>query len=196
MLAAACTGGGRGGRDSSPTTTPPPASTTATTADPSPSPSRTGPLTTGPNVRPGEQPPVLPDAAKEHSPAGALLFAGYYLKALDWSIATNDPYLVEKISAANCSACNRAISGLKSLRGRGGHVVGGRIQVTSAKIVTGTFKIRSELVVEVFANEETVVLVEPSSARTTARSVRNDASLVFLSWAADDWKVIDVGAPS
>ncbi|MDT4945157.1 MAG: hypothetical protein QOH14_1890 [Pseudonocardiales bacterium] len=75
MLAAACTGGG-----ATRTSTPPPPDTPSASANssPSPSPSRTGPLSTGPNVRPGEKPPVLPEAAKEHSPGGALVFAGYY----------------------------------------------------------------------------------------------------------------------
>jgi hypothetical protein len=196
MLTAACTGGGRGNGDSSPTTTPPPASTTATTTDPSPSPSRTGPLTTGPNVRPGEQPPGLPDAAKEHSSAGALLFAGYYFKALDWSIATNDPFLVQAISASTCQACRRVIDGFRDLRARNAHLKGGRISLKTAKLVTGSFKFESDYVVQVTLTEEAEVLVPPTAKPTSVAPKTTDNSLVFVSFASERWQVIEVGAPS
>ncbi|MDT4975986.1 MAG: hypothetical protein QOG98_1744, partial [Pseudonocardiales bacterium] len=90
MLAAAC--GGDGG-------SPKPSASAAATSPPTTAPSivATGPLSTGPGVLPGEKPPVLSDAATQHTSAGALNFASYYFTALDWSTATTDPYLVQEI---------------------------------------------------------------------------------------------------
>ena len=89
LVAAACDGGAP---------TPPPsysvASVAAAPSTAAPSSSPTSPATTGPNVRPGERPPVMPAAAKQHTQEGALAFATFYIKALDWAIAATDPQLL------------------------------------------------------------------------------------------------------
>lgn len=194
MLVAGCDGGGHssGPSDSARASGPP---STATSSRPSPT--RTGPLTTGPNVQAGEKPPVLSDDAKQHTPAGALAFGSYYFKALDWSTATNDSFLVEQISALSCHACARAINGLRTLREERGYVRGGRISFGSATLVTGTFKVESDFVVQVTVDEQPVILVHPSAPPTTsAPAVAKDVSLVFVSWLSGTWRVVEVGAPS
>ena len=84
LLAAACNGGAA---ESSPTSSATSMPVSSPTAKPSSSPA--GPATTGPNVRPGERPPIMPAAAKQHTQEGALAFAGYFIKALDWSNRDN-----------------------------------------------------------------------------------------------------------
>jgi hypothetical protein len=195
MLAAACTGGGATRTSTPPPPDTPSASATTPSPSPSPSPSRTGPLSTGPNVRPGEKPPVLPEAAKEHSPAGALVFAGYYFKALDWSIATNDPYLVAKISDPTCGSCKRYIHGLNELAATSSRQNGGRIRLRSAKLVSGSFRFKSELVVDADVSEDQAVLVRPSQAPSTTSAARYD-SLVFVSWRNSGWRIIEEASAS
>ena len=85
LVAAAC-GGGAAEHPS----TSSPASVPVSSATATPAVSPTSPATSGPNVRPGERPPAMPAAAKQHTQEGALAFAGYFIKALDWSIATTD----------------------------------------------------------------------------------------------------------
>jgi hypothetical protein len=190
MLAAACSSSNHAHKAPDPNPTQP---TTSTAATSSPA---TGPLTTGPGVQPGEKPPILSNDAKQHTPAGALAFAAYYFKAFDWSVATNDPYLVRAISAPTCAACQRVISGLASLRSEGGVLRGGRMQLKSAKIVTGTFRFKADHVVEVSLNQDPEVITGPSSAPTTAAQATKDTSLVFVSWVGHGWQVQEVGAPS
>ena len=193
MLAAACTGGG-----ATRTSPPPPPDTPSASASssPSPSPSRTGPLSTGPNVRPGEKPPVLPEAAKEHSPAGALAFATYFIKALDWGFATNDAYLVEKISSASCQACKRNISALDKLNHDHGIERGARVHLVSGRLVTGDFRYKSELVAEIQLRQDRAVISRPSSAPTTIQPENPYTSLVFVSWQSGHWIIVEFGAPS
>jgi hypothetical protein len=67
----------------------------------------------------------------------------------------------------------------------------------SAKLVTGTFKVASDFVVQVGVDEQPVVLVHRSGAPiTSAPDVRNDISLVFVSWSSGRWRIVEVGAPS
>ena len=41
---------------------------------------------------------------------------------MDWSLATNDPYLLKAISAPSCERCKEVIDGLTKLRAKGGHI--------------------------------------------------------------------------
>jgi hypothetical protein len=192
VLAAACDSAGQPPKPSRSTGAP-----GSATIPVSPSPTRTGPLSTGPNVRPGELPPVLSADAKQHTSSGALLFAGYYFKAYDWGIATTDPYLVQQISAPSCGACKRYIDGLNSLRRENGYVKGGRIDVQSSHLTSGSFRFKSDYVVAVAVVEAALVEVRPSAApSTTAPGTTHDTSLVFVSWAGHSWKIVEVGAPS
>jgi hypothetical protein len=193
VFGAAC--GGGGGHSAKSSDRAPTASGSSVTATGTPSP--TGPLTTGPGVLPGEKPPVMSADAKQHTPTGALAFAAYYFKALDWSTATTDTFLLRSLAAPHCPACNRAINELDALRDEGGHVSGGRINLVSTRLVTGNFETKSDLVVKVVANEASIVLVHPSSPpSTSAPAITNDVSLVFLSWRGGRWQVFDVGAQS
>src|SRR5262249_25256395 len=99
---AACTSSSGG----DPTLSPgPPSTSTRASTSPSGTPTPTGPATTRPNVRPGEDPPVLIPEAKEHNSTGALFFAQYYMRAKDWSLATMDTFFLRQISLPSCSSC-------------------------------------------------------------------------------------------
>jgi Family of unknown function (DUF6318) len=192
-LTAACTSG----HGADPSTIPAPSGTPTTTPTVSPSPIRTGPLTTGPNMSPGEKPPAMSTTARQHTAAGALSFAQYYYRAFDWGYATNDPYLVQQISDQNCKACNRYITTLQALARAGGHVQNGRIRVKSARLTTGQFTVKSDYVADVMTDEEAVVVISPSSAPSTAEPpAMNDESLIFVSWRLTAWKVVEVGGLS
>ncbi len=164
---------------------------------PSGSPARTGPLTTGPNVRPGEKPPVLSAEGRKHTVTGALDFATYYIRALDWSIATNDPYLLKQVSLPSCVACGRYIAGLVELKAKGQYQVGGRIDIHSAEVVNGQFSVKSERVVKFQLTESKPVVLPTSAQRPTNTPAQAPlTSYVFVSWYGSHWKIVEQGAPS
>jgi hypothetical protein len=188
ILGAACTSGSGN---------PKHASSTPSVSTASPTPTRTGPLTTGLGVRPGEKPPTLPQAAKQHTSAGALRFAEYFVHALDWSFATNDAYLLHQVSSSSCHACARYISSLESLEPTGKKLLGSRITIESERVTSGDFKVRSDFVVEFVLNDQAAVLVDQSGVRSTvAPGIKHDTSLVFVTWQNAKWTVTEEGAPS
>src|SRR6476661_7031958 len=126
LVAAAC---GGGAAEPPPTSSIASAPVSSSTATPAMSP--TSPATSGPNVRPGERPPAMPAAARQHTQEGALAFAGYFIRALDWGIATTDPTSLEAMSAPDCKACHSYITELNKLRAEGGSIQGGRITLRS-----------------------------------------------------------------
>lgn len=199
LFAGACgSGGGSSGPPSHPTPTPSVSATgPSETVSAAPLPSRTGPLRTGPGVRPGETPPVLSESAKQHTPTGALLFADYFVRALDWSVATNDTYLLAQISAPSCTACQRDINAVVTLRREGAHERGGRTKLISSQLVAGAFKVRADYVVEIVTKDDAIVVVRPEAAPSTvAPAVARDRSFVFVSWHGGRWRVVEEAAPS
>jgi hypothetical protein len=124
----ACTSGGGADPTFSPTDTyTPPSHST------SPDPSTTAPVTTGPNVRPGEKPPTLPPVAKTNSNAGAIAFAEYWERTIDWGYATVDSSLARSAFSPACAECTRFMKSVfDSAHANGTRFGGGRFQIRGA----------------------------------------------------------------
>src|SRR5207253_3441413 len=111
--------------------------------------------------------------------------------------ATTDPYLLERISSPACAACQRDIEQLHALQREGAVVQGGRIKITSDRLVSGTFKISSDYVVKFETENEAIRIARPSHVPTIAApGAPHDTSLVFVSWHGVGWLVVGEGAPS
>jgi Family of unknown function (DUF6318) len=191
-LLAACSGGGA---DPKPSPSPSAAGHTSTAPSSPASPTRTGPLTTGPNVRPGEKPPVYPDLAKQHTANGALAFAAYYFRAFDWSYATNNATLLRGLSLETCAGCKQSINAVAQLSSQKEVLRGGRITLRSARILHRKFDFPADYIVDVTLDEQPVVISGPSAVNSTAATeLTSHHSLVFLRWASGTWKVADVTA--
>ncbi len=190
LVLTACGGGGER-PDPLPSLTPT-ASAIVATASPTPTPTRTGPLLTGPGVSPGETPPTLPAVDLQKSNAGALGFAVYFFRALNWSFATTDPYLIQEWSSSTCARCSSYIDNLSDLGKAGGHIEGGRLTISSANIVTGTL-VEADYVVRVTLSQSALVVISPpappSSASTQHLNAMND---IYLSWASGTWSVLGI----
>ena len=188
LVATACNGGAA---ESSPTSSATSVPVSSPTAKPSSSPA--GPATTGPNVRPGERPPIMPPAAKQHTQEGALAFAGYFIRALDWSIAITDATSLDSVSAPECKACRSYITELNRLRAEGGGIQGGRIALTSASADPGQRDRPSEYQIAVRYVQDPDYVIRPSSIPspdgTTSKTYR---SFVLLRWIATGWQAVEL----
>jgi Family of unknown function (DUF6318) len=186
LLTAGCTASGGKASPAPPATASRPSS-----ASPSPAPPRatsSGPVAWGPNVRPGEKPPVFPAEAKQHTSEGALMFAGYFIKALDWSLATTDPALLKPISAPTCQACHSYIDAIGTLAAGGGHVIGGRIRSFGMMLEDPNSPIGNSVVVSETSTQQAVVLIRPSASPTTVGpSAQANTSQLRLSWVTGRW---------
>lgn len=186
---AACTDGSGNPEPSPPIS----ASTTAPRTSPTPSPTRTGPLLTGPNVRPGEIPPTKPTDAESHTIEGAQALGFYFFKALDWSIATNDSWLLRGLSVPGCAPCKATIDGLDALNRLHRKLVGGRISIDSWGLATGTYKIRADRVVRVSTRQAAQRIEDANHRVVNQEAQSSDTSLVFLNWTGNQWRVVDLG---
>jgi hypothetical protein len=166
-------------------------------SNPSAPPTQTGPLLTGHGVTPGEVPPTRSSFSLPHTADGALAFAFYFYKALDWSIATTDPYLLRQISATTCVSCYKYINSMSSIERAGGYSSGARGTVTAAELVKGDGRIQAEYTVRVTLTQTTQVVVTSSGAAAVTYS--HDATPVtnflYLRWGASGWQAAEIGTP-
>jgi hypothetical protein len=84
------------------------------------------PITTGPNVRPGEKPPTFPASLEKNLPSAAGAFAAYWEQTIDWSYATGDSTLARRAYSPSCSDCGRFMKTFDDARANRVHFLGGR----------------------------------------------------------------------
>ena len=185
LVAAAC-----GGSAAEPPSTSSLASVPVSSATATPAVSPTSPATSGPNVRPGERPPAMPAAAKQHTQEGALAFAGYFIRALDWSIATTDPKLLIPISDPACLACGSYVEEIRDLRVHGGYIRGGRISLSAAEINHSVSKTGVEYVITISTVQQPDSIIgkskSPLSQETSTERLKSNLLLV---WRQGSWVV-------
>jgi hypothetical protein len=154
-----------------------------------------GPLLAGPGVRPGEKPPVLESYERAHTASAASFVGGYFFQAYDWSVATNDTYLLDQISLKTCHTCQSVIAAIRGFQAKHDIVRGGRITVDSTRLITGqTYAIHADYVVMVHTRQSASTATTVSGDRKSIGSAAVEDSLVFISWLADGWKVVEVTA--
>ena len=125
--------------------------------------------------------------------AGAMQsFATYFVQAVDWGLATTDPYLISAISAPSCRACAGYIQSLTAMRARGDSVHGARIQILSATVMRGTLPVKADFGVELIIREDAPVAASAGSAAPSPDTRPNqDYARVYLDWTAGGWQIVE-----
>jgi hypothetical protein len=179
---------------SSSATSPTPSGSTAPTVPTAPAPTSTTPLLTGAAVKPGEKPPPFPTYAEVDNADNALIFAAYFYKAVDWSIATTNPDLLRPISAPSCAQCHRYINQLDGLAAAGGHSEGARLNVERVTVAHGTL-VKSDYVVIVTYDQGVGVVVSPGAAPATYTPTPNPgSSTLYIDWVDGRWQTLEIGS--
>jgi len=173
---------------------PSPSRAHTSTAIPRPTatPTRTGPLTTGPNVRPGETPPARSADSLKHDVSGALYFAEYYMKAVDWSIATNDPFPVAQVSAPNCVACNQFVASMNTIIRERHTISGARVTLVSSLVQFKKYDITADYAVQIRTRQNTAIERDARGHQVSSHPGETDDSLVFVVWTKAGWRVREV----
>jgi Family of unknown function (DUF6318) len=181
ILLAGCSGSGHQASTPSVTAQPTSPATTKASATPTPSSTATSPLLTGADVKPGEVPPTLDPHFITDDEYGAIAFAGYFYRALDWSIATTNPNLLRAISAPSCSGCQKDIQMLDRFAAEGRHSEA-RLSESGASRVNDTL-VPAEFVMQVTIDQQADVTVDANGSSTTyAPAVRSAISYLYVKW--------------
>lgn len=195
ILVAACSGSS-GGHPTTSVSSPTRAATSPQTATPSTSvssrPSSPAVPTTGPNVRPGERPPVLAAVGKTNTPRGAEVFARYWFAALDWGYATTSSALARQIYLPSCTHCERFMKNFDEPRSKNEHVRGGRLSVISTALVTDDQRFKADAVWDVIVQATQLQTISAGgTVVATAPSVTNYPYRLWLVWSDSSWHVAE-----
>ena len=149
--------------------------------------------TTGPNVRPGEKPPVLSDAARMDSPGGMLAFAEYWINTLDWGYATTNSDLARRSASPACAECNRLESIIDHAAAAGHHFKGGRIVITGASLPRDSESARNHAqAVDVTYDQAAVTEIDGAgNAVGSGHALEKFVRRVWLTRRATTWTVVD-----
>ena len=159
--------------------------------EPEPSPTSTG-TTAAPTPSPSAEPtePVLPEAAKEPTEAGARAFITYYWDLINYAQVTGDVKALEKASGPNCAGCNAGITGIRERYAGGSRVVGGEhtVEIQSVTLLTSSSRTTRAFRAEMTARhgEQTVV---DSDGSQDERGAGQDQFTVYILWVGARWRL-------
>ena len=95
-------------------------------ADPSPPPTtRSTPTSAAPSPTASPTVPVMPEAAKAHTKAGAKAFVRYFWQVVNYAQATGDTAAIRTLSARKCAECDAGMYAIDEVYGAGGSIGGG-----------------------------------------------------------------------
>jgi Family of unknown function (DUF6318) len=193
ILLTECSGSGSH-PDSTPSATAVPSSSaTSASATPTPSPTATTPLLTGAAVKPGEVPPTEDPHFITDDQGGAITFAGYFFRALDWSIATTNPNLLRAISAPSCATCQGYIHDIDAVAAKGGHSEGSRISAYEFAPAHGDL-VAAQFVIQVTLTQQPQVLVSADGTRSTPPPPNNPVvTYVYMDWQNGNFIALGLG---
>jgi hypothetical protein len=170
---------------------------TSTFSDPrgtgSPAPSTPSVATTGPNVRPGEKPPVLPASIRVNRPVGSLGFTTYWMEALDWGYATTDSALAKSLYAPSCTGCTRFLhNAIDITREKNQHFRGGRISVTATDLLPTDGHAGATAIVDVTIQQSAMKIISAAGAVVeSSMPIKDGLFRTWLKWNGANWVVVD-----
>lgn len=153
---------------------------------PSPSASRTASAT--PTA------PVMPDAARENTKAGAVAFVKFYIAAFNHAQATGDVSTLKKLGANGCVSCNGVVRTIAATYRRGGHAEGGDWFVTGHEAVPS---VRGTWEVDIAGKFKPSTVYSRASDRIGKRAHGGPALTSFyvkhdLDWEVVRWERVDL----
>jgi Family of unknown function (DUF6318) len=180
LLLAACSGGG----SSSPQTAPDPSVGTSTTVPTSPSSTTTPAATVAPSPTP--TPPVLPEAAKQRTQAGAEAFLKYFFEVYNYSYATLDVGLLQSICLSTSKFCDSVTSNVTNYLSNNQRVVGGKIDVTL--VHAGPISKVQVSLVDSLINQAPAQTVAADGSRSQfTKSIKGALVKAALKWVDSAW---------
>ncbi len=159
-----------------------------------PSPSPTVSVSTSGSASPSEEvpvAPVLPEAAKVATEAGARAFIAYYWELINYAQVTGDVAVLGTMSARTCDVCTGFVDDLRKHYAAGGRIIGGRnaVRVISASQIETNSKsaLGYRLELDVSHDGQEIAAADGTSEARDAGSNRFTA---YLLWADQSrWRV-------
>jgi hypothetical protein len=146
--------------------------------------------TTGPNMRRGEKPPVMPQSATGHTGAGAQAFAVFFVRTIDWGFATLSGAYIRHVSGGGCVGCRSFADGMDRDRRLGHQYIGGRLTVRHGRLLRYR---ESSATVAVRFDQTSYEEVDRTRRFVSADGAHTGERLaVDVQWLHSGWRVVEI----
>jgi hypothetical protein len=172
----------------------PAASSSPRSSTPSVAPRPTVPAdvpTTGTNLlAKGEKPPVMPASALQHTDAGAVAFAKFYLQTIDWGFATTNAAYMRHYYDKQCVRCQILDDAITSVQRANQRFIGGRSHIT--RVNTFAAKTNgSDLIVDTISDIDSYTAVDGHGNIHSADIAHKDfPEKIGVKWNGSEWRVL------
>lgn len=122
-----------------------------------------------------------------HSRPGALDFATYWLRALDWGYATTDSTIVRNLYLRSCAPCKNFVHNFDFTARRHRHFEGGRIRLTQAVVIGAN--LANPQPVDITFDVAPLKIMD-SQGRVLRRSAGEHLTFrIWVGWTGSRWRV-------
>jgi hypothetical protein len=172
----------------------PAASSSPRSSTPSVAPRPTVPAdvpTTGTNLlAKGEKPPVMPASALQHTDAGAVAFAKFYLQTVDWGYATTNAAYMRHYYDKQCVGCANLDDAITRVAKNHWHYIGGRYHIRSNRLLARHSN-ASDVITEIRSDLDSGTAVDSKGNIHAADIAHQDfPEKIGLRWNGNDWRVV------
>lgn len=149
--------------------------------------------TTGPNLtHPGERPPVMPLLATEHTAAGAIAFATFFIRTIDWGYASTSAAYMKHYALTSCIGCESIELGIDHEDQKNRHFVGDRFHDLTAQLVPN-LRPGAQRTVDVTFEVDSVETVDSHNQYVgAAAALPRLVETVSLVWRTGSWSVLEM----
>ncbi len=150
--------------------------------------------TTGPNItKAGEAPPVMPVIATQHSAAGGVAFAKFFIQTMDWGYATTSSAYMKHYYEATCVECSANASGMDDAAQKHDRYIGDRFQNIRAVAVPAGPVAVADLAIKTTSDVTGAEAIDKAGKAIDAEPPkRGEIEIVYLAWRSNTWSVVDM----
>lgn len=184
LVAAGCTGS-----DPAPSNT----TTSSSTTTPMPSTTTSPSSPTGTTTSADALPSDVPAVARQHSRAGAIAMARYFVSASDAAFRTNDSTAIAAISSTDCVGCQGIVTNVNTNKSKGYHQSGESMTVAGVlprPVPTDTV---NQQIVDLLIDSKGTNTVDQSGKVVDSTKAHKWTLRVLLSWKGGAWSVDSAG---
>jgi hypothetical protein len=133
----------------------------------------------------------MPILATQHTPAGAVAFAKFFIQTIDWGFATTSSTYMRHYYVASCKACQTFATGLDTDKVRGYRNIGGRTTITDSHLSTAYIAGAKTVPVVVTFNDTSFEKLDQAGKFISAEpALRSTKFIVTTQWLHDAWSAI------
>ena len=148
--------------------------------------------TTGPNLRvKGERPPVMPVAATAHTRAGAVAFAEFFIKTMDWGYASVSSTYMRHYFTEACTICDGLADGIDGIRQKHQHVYGNRFSIKPGNVADGG-RNAAQYSIDVNCDVTSGEITDGQGQFVDGQPALHIVERVGLRWYGDKWMVVSL----